>query len=448
MTDVLAEAALIAYRGAGHLLAPFAGWLLRARARRGKEDPARRGERLGHAARPRPEGELVWVHAASVGETMSVLPVVDWLTRNGVAVLLTSGTVTSAALAQTRLPAGAFHQYVPMDLAPFIGRFLDHWRPTAALFVESEIWPTTVVELDRRGIPQVLVNARLSAKSHRRWLQAPQLARSIFSRFSLVLAQSQQDAARFAEVGVADPQVTGNIKFDCQPLAVDAAELARLRGVIGDRPILLAASTHPGEEAVIADAARRIAASVPGLLSIIVPRHPDRRADIAADLATRGFAVATRSHGADPNAATDIYLADTLGELGLFYRLAPVAFIGGSLIPAGGHNPIEAAQLQTAVLHGPHVHNAREIFAALDSGGGALMIDDAKTLAAAATRLLTSPAAAAAMAGAGADIVLSGRGALARTRAHIVDRVMVGLAPADGPWLDDAASTMLGHAAG
>jgi 3-deoxy-D-manno-octulosonic-acid transferase len=437
MTDVLAEAALMAYRGSGHILAPFAGWLLDARTRRGKEDPQRRGERLGRPSRPRPAGSLVWVHAASVGETMSVLPVIERLTRAGLSVLLTSGTVTSAAMAAARLPPGAFHQYVPIDLAPFVSRFLNHWRPMAALFVESEIWPATVVELARRNIPQALLNARLSARSLDRWKRAPHLARSIFGRFSLVLAQSQSDAARFQELGVPDPQVTGNIKFDCQPLGVDAAELDRLQRLIGDRPVLLAASTHPGEEAVIAEAARRIAASVPGLLSIIVPRHPDRRSEIAASLSESGFTVAMRSLGRDPGSETDMYLADTLGELGLFYRLATVAFIGGSLVPVGGHNPIEAAQLQTAVLHGPHVQNAREIFTSLDSAGGALMVRDASTLADAAIHLLTTPSVALAMAKAGADMVLTGRGALDRTMTFLGERVIADLAPAPQISLED-----------
>jgi 3-deoxy-D-manno-octulosonic-acid transferase len=437
MTDLLAETALLAYRGSGHLMAPFAGRFLDARTRRGKEDPARRGERFGHASMPRPAGSLVWVHAASVGETMSVLPVVEWLTRAGRPVLLTSGTVTSATLAATKLPRGAFHQYIPMDLAPFVGRFLDYWKPSAALFVESEIWPATVVELQRRGIPQVLMNARLSAKSMTRWLKAPWLARSIFGRFSLVLAQSDEDAARLSQVGVADPQMTGNIKFDCEPLAVDAAELARLKALIGDRPILLAASTHPGEETAVAEAALKIRTSVPRLLTIIVPRHPDRRAEIAAELGARGFAVAVRSLGQLPGPATDIYLADTLGELGLFYRLASVAFIGGSLVPVGGHNPIEASQLQTAVLHGPHVHNAREIFAALDAADGALQVNDADELAQAAMRLLTLPSAAEAMAKAGADIVLSGRGALDRTMRSLSERIITDLPKARQSPADD-----------
>jgi 3-deoxy-D-manno-octulosonic-acid transferase len=431
MTDILAETALQAYRGSGRLLAPFAGWLLDARTRRGKEDPARRGERLGRASIERPNGPLVWVHAASVGETMSVLPVVDWLATSGLGVLLTSGTVTSATLAATRLPVGAFHQYVPIDLAPFISRFLDHWQPMAALFVESEIWPTTVTELDRRKIPQVLLNGRLSAKSLARWLTMPRLARSLFGRFSLVLAQSQPDAARFAALGVTDLKVTGNIKFDCQPLGVDLAELTRLRRLIRHRPVLLAASTHPGEESIIADVTRRMAASVPGLLTIIVPRHPDRRGDIVKELEAARLDVAIRSLGQDPGLETDIYLADTLGELGLFYRLAPVAFIGGSLVPIGGHNPIEAAQLQTALLHGPDVHNARDIFAALDTGGGARLVHDAAELANAAAQLLTDPQAATAMAKAAADIVLSSRGALDRTRAFLSDRVIPGLSPTD-----------------
>jgi 3-deoxy-D-manno-octulosonic-acid transferase len=283
-----------------------------------------------------------------------------------------------------------------------------------------------VTELARRSIPQALVNARLSERSHKRWNLAPSLARLIFGRFSLVMAQSDADAARLAAVGATQPVITGNIKFDCQPLGVDQAELARMRLLIGDRPVLLAASTHAGEEAVVAAAARRIAARVTGLLTIIVPRHPDRRTDIADALALDGFKVALRSRGEDVRPETDVYLADTLGELGLFYRLASVALIGGSLIPAGGHNPIEAAQLDTAVLHGPHVHNAREIFTALDRSGGALEVRDAEELADAVTRLLKSPVDARAMARAGSELVLSGRGALERSCGFISEYLIAG----------------------
>lgn len=424
MTELLAGSALAVYRGGGWLFSPFAGLLLDARTRRGKEDVARRGERLGRASRPRPTGKLVWVHAASVGETMSVLPLIAKLAADGANVLLTTGTVTSAAMAATRLPAGAFHQFVPLDLAPFVRRFLDHWRPDAALFVESEIWPTTLSELDRRRIPRGLVNARLSERSMRRWRIAPRVARSIFARFSLVAAQSEADAERFRALGVATPSVTGNIKFDCAPLKADSAEEERLRSLIGDRPVFTAASTHDGEEAIVAEAARRLNAQTPDLLTIIVPRHPHRSDEIAAMLRAEGLRIAVRSAGESPTQETQIYLADTLGELGLFYRLAQVSLVGGSLVPVGGHNPIEAAQLGTAIVHGPHVENARDIFGRFDKEEAALVVSDAETLAGALVTLLADGASRQRMSDRARTIVEGAQGAVDRTHVLVAARLL------------------------
>ena len=421
MSDRLAEGALSAYRGVGRWLMPAAGWLLTARTRRGKEDPARRGERLGHAALPRPNGDLIWVHAASVGETMSVLPVIAWLTGTGRRVLLTTGTVTSATIAATRLPAGAIHQYVPIDLAPAVARFLDHWQPSAAIFVESEIWPATILELCQRNIPRLLVNGRLSERSMSRWIKLGRMARSLFGRLTLVLAQSEEDGARFAEVGARDVRVTGNIKFDSAPLSADAAEVDRMRAEIGGRPVLVLASTHAGEEAIAAAAHPQLAAAVPGALTIVVPRHPVRSREVEDLLLAAGLSVAVRSRGEGLTAATDIYLADTLGELGLFFRLADVALVGGSLVPVGGHNPIEPAQLGTAILHGPFVYNARDIFARLEAVSGAQRVTDATDLAGAAIALLQDPARRMAMTAAATALVASGRGALTRTQAALAD---------------------------
>lgn len=424
MTELLAGSALAVYRGGGWLFSPFAGLLLDARTRRGKEDVARRGERLGRASRARPAGKLVWVHAASVGETMSVLPLIAKLTTDGANVLLTTGTVTSAAMAATRLPAGAFHQFVPLDLAPFVRRFLDHWRPDAALFVESEIWPTTLSELDRRRIPRGLVNARLSERSMRRWRIAPRVARSIFARFALVAAQSEADATRFRALGVPVPAVAGNIKFDCAPLKADSIEEARLRELIGNRPVFTAASTHDGEEAIVAEAAHRLQAQIPDLLTIIAPRHPARGAEIAAMLRAAGHRIAVRSAGDPLSPETTIYLADTLGELGLFYRLAQVSLVGGSLVPIGGHNPIEAAQLGTAIVHGPHVDNARDIFGRFDKDEAALVVSDPESLAGALVTLFADAPSRQAMSDRARSIVEAAQGAVDRTHELVVGRLL------------------------
>ncbi len=381
MSDRGAEAVIALWRGLGPVAALAAPFLLDRRTARGKEDRARRAERFGRADRPRPDGRLVWVHAASVGETVSALPLVERLVATGVAVLVTSGTVTSADLAGERLPEGAIHQYVPIDLSPFVRRFLDHWRPDLAVFVESEIWPVTVAELADRGIPQILVNARLSERSALRWGQVPRLARALFGRISTALAQSPADAERLAAAGVGDVRTFGNLKWDGAPLSVDAAELARLAALIGDRPAWIAASTHPGEDELAAEVHARAASELPGLLTVIAPRHPVRGPEISAMLEARGLNVSRRAAGEDPSATTDVFVADTLGEMGLVYRLAPVAFVGGTVTPKGGHNPIEPARLGTAILHGPSVHNAADVYRALGEAGGAVAITGADDLA-------------------------------------------------------------------
>jgi 3-deoxy-D-manno-octulosonic-acid transferase len=384
---------LAAYRLAGICAAPFLPLLLSRRARQGKEDAARLDERRGIASRPRPGGFLVWVHAASVGETNAVLPLIGRLAAAGVTVLFTTVTVTSAQIAAARLPQGAIHQFSPLDVAPWIDRFLRHWQPDLALFVESELWPVTIMSLAERGVPQVLVNARLSERSFGRWRRHESIARPLFARLALCLAQSPLDAERYRAMGVRRVEVTGNLKFDAPLPAPDPEAVAALRQSIGERPMWLAASTHEGEEAIAAQVHRELAPAHPGLLTVIVPRHPERGPAIAEMLRQWGLAVALRGPGEPVSSGTDIYVADTLGELGLFYRIAPVAFIGGSLVPRGGQNPIEPVRFECAVLHGPHVHNFADIYAALVTSGSET-VADAEQLAAAVHRLLADPARA------------------------------------------------------
>jgi 3-deoxy-D-manno-octulosonic-acid transferase len=366
---------------------------LARRARRGKEDPARSGERYGLASAPRPSGRVVWVHAASVGETNAVMPLVDRLVATGCSVVFTSVTITSAAIAARRLPAGAVHQFSPLDIGSWIGRFLDHWRPDLALFVESELWPATILALAARGIPQLLMNARLSERSQKGWGRFGTVSRALFSRITACLAQSAKDGERYRALGVPQTIVTGNLKFDVPPPPADPAALATFRTAVGGRPLWVAASTHEGEEEIVAAAHRILKTRFPDVLTVIAPRHPPRGPAIRTLLAGQGFTVAERSLGEPLTAATDIYLADTLGELGLFYRAAPVALLGGSLIAHGGQNPIEPARLDTALLHGPFVHNFEDIYAALDRNGGAVRVSDAASLAAAVGELLSDKSA-------------------------------------------------------
>jgi 3-deoxy-D-manno-octulosonic-acid transferase len=380
------------YRAAMSLLRPIAPVVLKMRERYGKEDPRRRPERLGQPSAGRPEGVLVWVHAASVGETNAVLPVIEALSaaRPNLNVLLTTGTVTSAGLAERRLPARSLHQYVPLDAPQYAASFLDHWRPDLAVFTESEIWPSLILETAARDIPLALVNARLSHRSRRRWQRNKSMAQPLFNRFDVVLAQNERLATGFSALGARNVEPVGNLKIDAPPPPVDAGELQRLTDALEGRPSFVAASTHEGEEEIIAEAHRELARVFDRFCTIIAPRHPERGTAIAERLKDLGLSVAQRSLGAVPTERTDIYVADTIGELGTLYALTPIAFIGGSLVERGGQNPIEAVRHGVAVLTGPHWQNFRDAYRTLLRHQGAVQVDSAKSLAATVAHLLQS----------------------------------------------------------
>ena len=405
-------AGLTAYRWATAAAAPLLPLWLARRARRGKEIAARLPERYGIAGLARPPGRLVWVHAASMGETMSALGMIDALADTAT-VLLTTGTRTSAALAESR--ARALHQFVPLDVAAHATRFLDHWRPDAAVFLESEIWPNLLGGLDARRIPRFLFNARLSARSAARWRRAPTLARALFGGFRLIAAQSVPDADALRGLGLTRVETWGNLKFAAPDLPDDPAARAALAAA-AQGPFILAASTHPGEDAPVIAAHRILRETRPGLVTIIAPRHPERAAAIAG--LAGDLPVSRRSRGEAP-AAGGLYLADTLGELGLFYRLAAVSFIGGSLVPIGGHNMIEAAQLGCPVLTGPHLANFAEAAATLRTAGALADLAGPDDLAPAIAALLDDPARHAAMAASG-RAACAGLADLPARLAHIV----------------------------
>lgn len=379
------------YSWVSQAAAPFLPAFLRSRMRAGKEDPERIRERMGYAGQPRPDGALIWLHAASVGETMSSLILIEKILDENPAasILLTTGTVTSAAMAAKRLPARAIHQYCPVDVPSWVGRFLDHWRPDAALWIESELWPNLVRRTHQAGIPMALVNARLSARSHRRWTKARNSFRSMMSAFSVVLCQTEEGADAFRQLGIDRAECVGNLKFSAPPLPVDEAELATLRTAIGGRPVWLAASTHPGEEEIVLEAHERLRAAFLDLLTILVPRHPARADDIEALLRGRVDRVVRRTAERGIGSDTEIYLADTLGELGLFYALAPVAYVGGGMGSLGGHNPIEPAQRHTAILYGPDRGNFTTVAAELEEAGAAQVVADAGELAEVLSLLLS-----------------------------------------------------------
>jgi len=384
-------AALNAYRWLSVAAAPLSPLLLAARQRRGKEPSERLGERRGEPEFARPHGPLVWLHAASVGELSSVRPLIARIAARDVRVLVTTGTVTSGELAGTWLPPGVIHQFVPLDVPHYVRRFLNHWRPDLALFVESDLWPNRIIEAARRRVPMILINGRLSENSYRRWKLLPAAIVNLMQRFELCLARTDADAERLMALGAPHLITAGDLKLDVPaPPCVDA-ELAALSAMVGERPVVAAASTHDGEEEAMIGAHGKLRADFPGLLTIIAPRHPERGAGIAALVNEAGLPVALRSRGEAPRPETQIYIADTLGELGLIYRLAPVVFVGGSLVRHGGQNPIEPAKLGTAIVHGPHVWNFAEIYEALDAAQGAARIDDAERLAAMLAALMQAP---------------------------------------------------------
>ena len=369
---------------------PVLGLYLRGRMVRGKEDPQRIGERMGRAGAPRPAGPLVWIHAASIGEALSVLPLIERI-EGALAtgrMLVTTATVTSARLMGERLSDAAFHQYAPADTPVAVRRFLDHWRPDLALWVESELWPNMIAETAARGVPMVLVNGRLSKATAARWRRFPRTARRLIGAFALCLAQDRTQAARLTALGAANVKCVGNLKWAAAALPAEATDLAILEEACAARPVWLAASTHPGEEEIAALAHERLRATHPKLLTIIVPRHPERGPEIAGTLEARGLRVARRSTGTPLSLATEVYLADTLGELGVFYRLAEIVLLGGSLTPHGGHNPLEPARLGCALVFGRHMENFAEIADELVAAGGAEALSGGIELGAAVGRLL------------------------------------------------------------
>jgi 3-deoxy-D-manno-octulosonic-acid transferase len=386
-------------------LTPVAGVVLAWRARQGKEDPVRLRERLGVPGQTRPEGRLVWLHGASLGESLALLPLVDRFIQRGVDVLVTTGTVASAKVLKARLPAGARHQYLPLDAPQFVERFLAHWKPDLVLFAESELWPNMIRAVHAHRLPLILVNAAISRRSAERWRRLPGSARRLLGKIDLCLAQNAESAARYLGLGAPRVRVCGNLKFDVPPPPVGAGRLAEFNGAVGARPAWAAVSTHAGEEEIAIEAHLSVAGTVPSLLTIIVPRRPERGADIVALARAKGLAAALRSRDGEPSRETQIYVADTFGELGLFLRAVGVVFMGKSLTCEGGHNPIEPAKLGCAVLHGPHVENFTDIYGELAAARAAARVTDAESLSRALQFLLADPGRMRKMGRAGAEVV-------------------------------------------
>jgi 3-deoxy-D-manno-octulosonic-acid transferase len=370
--------------------------LLHMRLRKGKEEKPRIKERTGQPSCPRPEGKIAWIHAASVGEAQSALIVIDSLVKKypDLRILVTSGTVTSAGLMQKRLPAAAFHQYYPLDHPEWVKKFLDYWHPEVVFWMESELWPNMLSEIRSRKIPAVLLNGRLSPKSYRRWKKTSQSIKSLLGVFSLLIVQTGKDAEYYSDLGAGNIKVTDNLKYSAQPLPADREKLDALAKAIGRRPFWVYASTHEGEESLACRLHESLSHDYPDLLTILVPRHPERGERVLNICLDAIMNARRRSkHHQLPRHDDDIYIADTLGELGLFYKLSPVACIGRSFSKdgGGGHNPIEAAQLGCAVLHGPDVHNLENIYTEMNHSGACIKLDSEEDFEKELRKLLGNP---------------------------------------------------------
>jgi 3-deoxy-D-manno-octulosonic-acid transferase len=404
---------LASYRAATTVLGPLAGAYLDDRARRGKEDPARLGERFGRYAQARPTGALVWMHAASVGESGVALALIDAMAaRDGpLSFLLTTGTRTSAELVAKRASPRTIHLYSPLDRPDCVRKFFDHWRPDLGVFLESELWPNLILEAQERGVKLALVNARMSPSSLQRWRRWSEAGRRLIGAFGYVSAADARTAAALSDLRGAPVLAPGNLKLAAPAPRIDVAAGGALAAQIGDRHVWLAASTHAGEDEIVLDAHARVRAEFPDAVLIIAPRHPDRGEDISKLCGN-----APRRSLGEPIGAATVYVADTLGELGTLYDLASVALVAGSFLPQlKGHNPIEPAKLGAAIITGPYVESFQDVFDALFAEGGAATARDAPSLAAAVVELWRNEAARQRQMDAARTIASQGAEAFART---------------------------------
>jgi 3-deoxy-D-manno-octulosonic-acid transferase len=409
------------YRTLTWLGAPLIG--LAIKAKYAQQANGRLGERFGYPTAERPPGRLVWLHAVSVGEAISAIPIVEAIRAAfpHATILFTTGTPTAAKALSERASGGIIHQFVPADTPQAVGRFLDHWQPDFALFVESELWPNLITQTAGRGVAMALLNARVSERSARRWSRLPVLATEVLSCFDLCFAQNEDIAARLKRLGARRVIAAGNLKYSAHDLPCRTEDLTALKEATRGRPLWLAASTHEGEEVVVAAAHARLKASFPDVLTVIVPRHPQRGPEIAHALQDAGFRPAVRSRGEPIAAGNDFYIADSLGELGLFYRLTPIVLVGATLVPKGGHNPLEAARSDCAILFGPHIANNADIYRTLAAASGAVAVTDAEDIGRQVGDLFRNPDRTAGLAKTARDV--------AAAEARAAERVMDALQP-------------------
>ena len=347
------------------LLLPFIGIYIKNRIRLNKEDPNRYKERYGKPSVKRKEGNVIWIHAASVGETLSVLKVISEIEKieSVDQVLLTTGTTSSAEIVVNRLGPKTVHQFIPLDIPLFNKRFLKYWNPNSAIFVESEIWPNLITQTKKLQIKIAIINGRMTLNSYSKWLRFKKSSEKIFKSFDLCLTQNEESSLFYKKLGINNTYYTGNLKFSSDKLKVDDGAYGDLKNILKGRKIFLAASTHLGEEKIISEITRKIRETNKEFITIIVPRHPNRGGLLPQMVNCK---VVTRSTNEKIDQSTDIYLADTFGELGLFYKLADFIFIGGSFVRHGGQNPIEAAYFCDNIFHGKYIENFLEVYETLN----------------------------------------------------------------------------------
>ena len=352
------------------------------RKEKGKEDLKRFNERIGRPKLKRPEGKLIWFHGASVGETLSMLPLISKLLQENpdVHAMITSGTITSAELMQKRLPDRAFHQYIPIDNPKFVEKFLTHWHPDVALWFESEFWPAMLGGIKQHKIPLILINGRISDKTFKHWKMCKPIIKELLSCFSLCLGQSEQDAQRLQTLGAPKVQCLGNIKYAGFNPPVDEEKKKDILNQIGNRPVWAVVSTHNDEELQIGKQLKLLKKEIPNILTIIAPRHPQRGPEIQQQLNDLGLKTALRTKNEKISPETEVYIADTIGEVGIWYEISPVVFIGGSLIPHGGQNFIEPCRFHDAVFVGPSTNNFTDAMNRASKAQAVIKIKDAADL--------------------------------------------------------------------
>ena len=415
----------LVYKSAWHIATPFISKYLDKRAARGKEDSARLSERYGIASEARPEGPLIWIHGASVGESLSALKLIESLLDNNphLSVLITTGTVTSAELLGRNLPDRVIHQYIPLDHPKWVSSFLDHWQPDGMIWLESEIWPIIFRKAYNRNIPACLINGRLSERSFRRWRRVKGFSKRAFSLFKLCLTQSAQDTDRFRRIGLTSARTFGNLKYTAAPLYVDINFQEGFQKSLSKRDICLFASTHEGEEEIAFKAFDSLKQKMPNLLFIIALRHPHRAEKVRLLAEKHKLSCQLHSVNADHkiDPGTDIYLVDTIGEMGLFYALSPVTVIGGSFVSMGGHNPIEPAHFESSIIMGPRYFNFKDICNDFRNAKAMVFVENEKELSENLYNLMNDKKAQKSLQKNAKDLVEEKSHLLSKTTEEIVD---------------------------